>query len=488
MSHKVFESGILKENKILRSFLIVVLILALLVLSACLRIVPVSRAEPAPTDFTVGQDVPPHWVASAVSLSAGQKLLLDDKYSLFFSNIPEMPTEPGILLDVNNVLSSSGLVRVLFSHLNLLIDWTQDHPQNIPATAGFAVENHTARELEVYALKSAIGVSRAPDGTKLFLEDAAPVRPGESEPLYYGSAVGNYTVCQWFLSEEKPPVHLGRVAPGSRIIVSETVGPRGWITGIYDLKFIDAATGVQIGKENLAEGESVGIKSFIAPAECDPGSFLDEYSGYCLLPPAGNDRLHMRGLFVAGSYEDNPGGEAVSKSFTVSYNVREGQSAGFTLAAGENDQCSDPKAPGYVPDVFLNDRMRNGFDPANPGKQGLNGGNYGIDYTVALQLTGPVALAVQGATHSDSRGNPEFVDMYNQILTFWLDGRVRTIQIKDPNYERYYMDTVAMRPPGYGKVIGVFPETGRHDHLLRFTLPPNGYGPVRFYLLPLKEK
>jgi hypothetical protein len=99
-----------------------------------------------------------------------------------------------------------------------------------------------------------------------------------------------------------------------------------------------------------------------------------------------------------------------------------------------------------------------------------------------------VALAVQGATHSDSRGNPEFVDMYNQILTFWLDGRVRTIQIKDPNYERYYMDTVAMRPPGYGKVIGVFPETGRHDHLLRFTLPPNGYGPVRFYLLPLKEQ
>ncbi|MHB8918924.1 MAG: hypothetical protein ACYC4H_12935, partial [Desulfocucumaceae bacterium] len=72
-----------------------------------------------------------------------------------------------------------------------------------------------------------------------------------------------------------------------------------------------------------------------------------------------------------------------------------------------------------------------------------------------------------------------------QILTVWIDGKVNNIQIRDPNYEKFYTDFSALRPPGYGRVIAVFNQQGGHHHLLRFTLPPNGYGPVRFYLLPM---
>ncbi|MCL6639265.1 MAG: hypothetical protein K6T80_06245 [Firmicutes bacterium] len=437
--------------------------------------------------FFVDQEIPPDLLAGAVSLSAGQSLLLDGRYNLFFSNVPEMPTEPGILFSVDNVLSSSGLVRVFFSHLNLLIDWTRDPVANMPAVAGFAVENRTGRDLEVYALRGALAVSRSPDGTLLFTEDAAPPSPGESEPRYYGSAAGNYAVQRWFLSENSPPVLLASIPSGGRTVVYDAVGPRGWVSGIYDLRFVAPSTGAQIGKGDLAEGEAVGIKTFIAPVECDPYSFLEQgEGGLSVLPPAAGDRLHMRGLFVPGFYDDNPDGEAVSKSIALSYSSLEGEVASFTLAAGENDQGTDPGAPGFVPDVFRNDRMRNGFDPSFPETRGVNGGNYGVDYTISLQLTGPVALAVQGATHSDSLGSFDFMDMYNQILTVWLDGRVRTIQIRDPNYGLYYTDPSALRPPGFAKIIGVYPDAGRHDHTLRFTLPPNGYGPVRFYLIPLK--
>lgn len=445
---------------------------------------PAPPAPPAP-GYTEGQEVPPQLLEGAVSLSAGKKLDLDDTYYLFFSNVPEMPVEPGILLRVDDVMSPSGMVRVLFSHMNLLIDWESRPLSNLPATAGFAVENRTGRKLDVYAVRGSIGVSRAPDGTYLFLEDAAPIRPGDAEPLYFGSAVGNYVVQQWLLSEERPPVFLGSASPGGRVVVSGDVGPRGWIAGMYDLKFVDHATGWPVGKEQLKKGESVGIKTFLAPLETDLNSFLDlETRRGRVLPLRKNDLVHMRGLFRPGSYPDNPLGEAVSKRFTVDYNAAGGGVASFALAAGEEDQGEDPAGPCYVPDVFLNDRMRNGFDPYNPGKKGVNGGNYGVDYTVDLNLTGTVALVVQGAMHPGVRGQEAFIDLYNQILTFRLDGKVRTVQIRDPSYEKFYTDFSALRPAGYGLVIAVYDQQGVHRHVIRFTLPPNGYGPVRFYLLP----
>lgn len=451
------------------------------------------RGDPTPGEtvimspgYEVGQDVSPDVLSGAVSLSAGQKLILDDTYYLFFSNVPEMPTEPGILCRVDDVLSPSGVVRVLFSHMNLLIDWTKSPIENMPATAGFSVDNRTGRRLEVYAVRSAIGASRAPDGEYNFLEDAAPVRPGDSEPLYFGSAVGNWVVQQWFISGSRQPVHLGTASPGGRVIVSGDVGRRGWIAGIYDLKFVDAQTGLTVGKGDLKAGESVGIRSFITPLHTDLRHFLDQQERMGrVLPLRRNDMVHMRGLFVPGSYPDNPSGEAVSKRFDITYDAAGGKTAGFALAAGENDQGEDPSAPYYTADVFLNDRVRNGIDPYSRDSKGVNGGNYGIDYTISLNLKGPAAIVLQGASHPDARSHEAFIDLYNQILTFSLDGKVSTVQMRDPNYDNYYKDYSSLRPPGYGRVIAVYPDRGSHSHVLRFTLPPNGYGPVRFYLLPL---
>ncbi len=473
-----------KMKFLLSPVLLLIILAAILALPVCLPgDQPPSRVE---SRYVLGQEVPPEELAGAVSLSAGKKLELDDTYYLFFSNVPEMPVDPGILCRVDDVISPSGMVRVLFSHMNLLIDWSRHPLANLPATAGFAVENRTGRDLDVYAVRGAIGSNRAPGGEYLFLEDAAPVRPGDSEPLYFGSAVGNYVVQQWFLSENRPPVLLGRIPAGGRKLVSGDVGPRGWIAGMYDLKFVDPATGRTVGRGDLKAGESVGIKTFLAHLYTDLNGFIDRETGQGkVLPLRRNDLVHMRGLFVPGSYPDNPLGEAVSKRFTVNYSAAVGGAASFALAAGEEDQGENPAAPCYVPDVFLNDRMRNGFDPYAREKKGVNGGNYGVDYTVDLYLNGPAALVVQGAVHPGMCGQEAFIDLYNQILTFWLDGRVSTVQIRDPNYDKFYTDFSALRPAGYGRVIAIFTEQGDHHHVLRFTLPPNGYGPVRFYLLPL---
>lgn len=445
-----------------------------------------QQAPPVESRFAVGQDLPPAQLEGAVSLSAGKVLELDGTYNLFFSNVPEMPTDPGILCRVDDVLSPSGMVRVLFSHMNLLIDWNSDPLANMPATAGFAVENGTGRRLDVYAVRGAIGSSRLPEGSYNFREDAAPVRPGDREPLYFGSAVGNYVVQQWFLSEERPPVLLGSLPPGGRSVVSGDVGPRGWISGMYDLKFIDPATGRAVGKDDLRPGESVGIKTFIVPLHTELEGFIDRETGRgTVLPLRKNDLVHMRGLFIPGSYPDNPMGEAVSKRFTADLAAAGGGPASLALAAGEEDQGENPEAPCYVPDVFLNDRLRNGLDPYARDKKGVNGGNYGVDYTVELDLNGPAALVVQGALYPSMLGQEAFIDLYNQILTFWLDGKVNTVQLLDPNYHNFYSDFSSLRTSGYGRVVAVFTDPGAQRHVLRFTLPPNGYGPVRFYLLPL---
>lgn len=479
-----FMMNYLKTKKLLSPLFTITILAVMLALPVYLR----GDQLPASVEsrFAPGQEVPPDLLAGADSLSAGQKLVLDDTYYLFFSNVPEMPVEPGVLCRVDDVLPPSGMVRVLFSHMNLIIDWTRQPLGNLPATGGFAVENRTGRRLDVYAVRGAMGVNRSPCGEYLFLEDAAPVRPGESEPQYFGSAVGNYVVQQWFQSENRNPVLLGSVPPGGRTVVSGDVGPRGWIVGMYDLKFVDSATGRQVVKGDLAGGESVGIKTFLAPLDTDINSLLDQpgmQDG--VLPLRSNDLVHMRGLFMPGSYPDNPHGEAVSKRFTVNYDAGGGKSVSFALAAGEKDQGEDSKAPNYVADIFLNDQVRNGFDPYAGGGKGVNGGNYGVDYTVELNITGPAALVAQGAAHPEDRSQEAFIDLNNQILTVWLDGAASTVQIRDPNYDKFYTDISLLRPPGYGRVIAVFKERGGHHHLLRFTLPPNGYGPVRFYLLPL---
>ncbi|MFZ5644436.1 MAG: hypothetical protein ACOY46_12680 [Bacillota bacterium] len=474
---------------LVRNKIYILLVSVLSALSVLLVLPVYLGGEPDPVPgpekrhYEIGQEVPPDILKPAISLSAGQKLSLDEKYYLFFSNAPEMPTEPGILFSVEDAMSPSGMVRVLFSHLNLLIDWKSRPIKNISATAGFCVENRTRMKLDIYAERSSIAVNRSPDGRMLFLEDAAPVKPGEKAPQYYGSAVGNWMVQQWFLSEKKQPVLVGRVHPGERAIISGDVGPRGWITGIYDLKFYDSATGLQVGKLDFKTGEKIGIKTFIAPVNTDLNAFLDKMGKQGkVLPPGKNDRMRMRGLFIPGKYEDNPSGEAITKKYDIYYDSSNGNASSFALAAGEYDQCRDSETPYYVSDVFQNDNLRNGFDPGDRSAKGVNGGNYGVEYIVNLNINGPAALVAQGAVRSGPTGE---IDMHNQILTFELDGKVNTIQIKDPNFNKFYSDRSVLRPIGYGKVVAVFPEKGKTHHLLRFTLPPNGYGPVRFYLMPM---
>ena len=420
--------------------------------------------------FQEGREVPPQLLTGAVSLSAGQSLQLDDTYNLFFSNTPEFPSEAGILSRVDDVLSASGAVRVLFSHMNLLIKWSGVEPQNVPAAVGFAVENRTGRTIDVYAVRGSMARSRATDGSMLFLSDAAPVKPGDSESLYYGSAVGNYVVREFYLSEERGPVNLGRVQPGERLILSEEVGPRGWAVGMYDLALVDTATGEYLVRDDCGEAEKIGLETFIAPLEVNLDFFLGEQlrSGRVLSP--GQDQgPHMRGLFVPGSYPNNPLGEAASKRFTISYSSLENGAASFALAAANASE----------PDVFANDMLLNGFDPYTPGVTGINKGSYGAEYAIKLELTGPVALVFQGALQTG------YVDTCNQINTVWLDGAVKTVSLRDPNYDKYYTEFEALREPGYGQVIGIFPTAGKHEHLLRFMLAPNSYGPVRFYLFPL---
>ncbi len=301
------------------------------------------------------------------------------------------------------------------------------------------------------------------------------MKPGSTETLYYGTAVGNYMVQQWYLSELRPPVFLGTIEPEGRIIVSGDVGARGWITGMYDLVFIDPDTGRQFIKDDFQAGESIGIRTFISKIGEDLESFLDQRNtkNEVLQPKTG---LHMRGLFRAGTYPDSPNGEAVTKKFSINYDAYEGSIVNFALAAGKNGQDED---------VFLNDYMCNGIDPYGMGAKGENRGNYGADYTVEIKINGPAALILQGALDDNGPEDGSFIDLYNQIITYRLDGLVKTIFLKDPNYSQYYDNPSVLRPHGYGKVIGVYPFEGEHTHRLNFTLPPNSYGPVRFYLMPL---
>lgn len=184
----------------------------------------------------------------------------------------------------------------------------------------------------------------------------------------------------------------------------------------------------------------------------------------------------MRGLFKAGIYHDNLKGEAVTKKYSINFDAYEGSIQKFALAAGRN---------GKDKDVYLNDFMCNGVDPYGMGAKGENVGNYGADYSIELKINGPAALVAQGALDNNSPEKGTFIDLYNQIITYRLDGSVKTVFFKDPNYNQYYGKPSDLRPHGYGKVIGVYPIEGEHVHNLNFTLPPNSYGPVRFYLMPL---
>ncbi|HBV96498.1 MAG: hypothetical protein JL50_17050 [Peptococcaceae bacterium BICA1-7] len=479
---KMFSRDLINHKALIVAMSVLPALAVILILPVYLRGEPDHSPPGYPRkQYQVGQDIPPGDLSAAVSLSAGRKLDLDERYYLFLSNIPEMPNDPGILCSIEDVMSPSGMVRVLFSHLNLLIDWSKRPVRNIPATAGFCLENRTSMKLNVYAERGAFEVSRAPLGKYLFLEDKAPVKPGSSKPEYFGSAVGNWTVQQWFLSGKLPPVLLGSMSPGGRIVVKRDVGPRGWITGIYDLKFYESSSGLQVGSLDFKPGEKVSVKTFIAPVYIDINTFLDKAAKTGrVLPPSKNEKVHMRGLFVPGRYPDGQG-EAISKKFDIDFSSSEGRAVSFALAAGEYDQGESPDLPSYVPDVFVNDSLRNGKDPSSS-RLSVNGGNYGVDYTVNLNVTGPAALVAQGAVWP---GVPGTIDLYNQILTFELDGKVNTIQIKDPSFNKFYTDFSALGPQGCGRVVAVFPEEDKGRHVLRYSPAPNGYGPVRFYLLPM---
>lgn len=460
----------------------------------------VSSGAPGFDPWREGDEVPPAFLADARSLSAGQMLDLDFDRHLVFSNVPEMPSDPGVLCRVDNAVSPRGETRVLFSHFNMLIDWMRRPLANVPAMVGFVVVNDTGRPVEVGYLRGATGISRHVDGTLLFTGDRSPLDPDDPSTAgkYYGTEVGNRVIRDWYLSGLD-----GRIKPlgtmpgrGDRVWVTVPVGARGWAAGMYDLVFVDARTKQRITTHSLQPGEAIGVRTFIAYLEADLEAFYRRSdNAAAILNRAGHERWHMRGLFAGGVYASSPDGEAVSKGKRLSYNTYRDGKRGFAAAANAHDLSGHAGSPGRTKDVFINDYLRNGYDAygridslgrAHP-EAGINTGSYGADYTFDLEITGPSALIVQGAL---DEGRRPFVDLYNQFLTAFLDDdpeRLVTVQIKDQNYERYYMDFEALGPLGRGKVLYTFPQEGTSRHTLRFVLPPNAYGPVRFYLVPLAK-
>ncbi|MDD4587777.1 MAG: hypothetical protein PHC60_05270 [Heliobacteriaceae bacterium] len=433
-----------------------------------------------------GDLVPAEVFAGAGSLSAGTVLTVDREKNLFFSNLPEMPTEPGILARVDNVVSPGGIVRVLYCHFNLLIDYQAEPYRNISANIGVVFVNNTNRTLDVCYTRLANGVNRNVTGRVIHPDDLAPPQPGgDREPVYFGSQLGNAVLAGFFAGNPGGREQLwATIAPGGKTWFYDAVGPRSWAIGMGDFLFRDHATGELITTAVLAPDEQIGIRSFISRDDADLAAFYgatDCFSG--VLGRDNHDPYHMRGLFTG-----------VTRSRTFDYDSRIDGCRTITVAVPLKAQATDPERPYYAPDMFVNDFFREGIDPCGRLENGCpvampagNNGSYGADWEFVLHLKGPVAIAVQGAVPLPGVLIKPFPDMYNQFLTVMLDEapeNLRTLRIADPAYREYYADFSQLGPLGAGRVAYVLPGEGEKTHVLKLALPPNGYGPFKIMLMP----
>jgi hypothetical protein len=249
--------------------------------------------------------------------------------------------------------------------------------------------------------------------------------------------------------------------------------------GLADFVLRDPKTGRLVTLDSAAGGTAgqkpeVGVEVLIARYGTDFASFHRLADQQDLILPAGDQGnmltpFHQRGIF-----------SGADRTMTIKYDPAPGaRPVAVQVAQRDDAENRDPLAPlGYEPDMFVNDVSANGRDD-HPAVRAQDSGDYGVQYVFRLQLSGPAAIAVQPARNKW----PAPVDMYDQHLVLDLDGDVRTVSFRDPGYAGYYRSPGLMQPLGWGRVVFVLPYDGQ-THVLRTTLPPNGYGPYSIMIMP----
>jgi len=429
-----------------------------------------GTAVPAPADpgqFTVAASV----FDQAVSLSRGRALDLSTQ-PLVLSNSPEFPNRPGILCKMDNVMS--GRFRLLYSHKNLLFDPRNPRVDD-PATIGVAVVNHTGRAVSLFWTRMATMRTTDRNGTLAGPVDYAPAAGGSGPGPDFGGREGTTLVEKWFASGDGDEEHrLADLAPGGSYLYQENVGPGAWAMGLFDFVLRDQKTGQLVTP--VSDG-GIGVEVLITRYGTDFTSFYRLADKSDVISPADDapgapspTPFHQRGIFAGADrtmtirYDPGPGVKPVAVQVAQQYFARD---------------SGPDTAPGYEPDMFVNDVSANGLDDH---VRAQDSGNYGIVYVFRLQLSGPAAVAVQPALYSGPLASP---DMYDQHLVFDLDGVVRTVSFRDPGYAGYYRSPRSLQPLGQGHVVFDLPyAVPGHTYVLRTTLPPNGYGPFVIMIMP----
>ncbi|MCW2278254.1 hypothetical protein [Heliophilum fasciatum] len=434
--------------------------------------------------WQVGDEVPPELFTQGASLSAGSTLETVPGQSLFLSQVPVKPQKPGILTRVDNVISKSGDLRVLYAHYNALADYGKE-VKNISAQMGLVFVNNTRRTVDVYYKRLGKGVNRLSDGTRLYLEDMKPLTPGETIPEFTGSQLGNI-VMSHFLKPAPEEKLWGTMNPGGRVWLYEQTGPQGWAIIMGDFVFRDRQTGEVLTLDRLKAGEQIGIRSFIARSNTDLEQFFTQMTTPSAVLTSDQSTYHQRGLITEGITR--------KKSFT--YNAANDGVQTITIGSAFDAQRDDPAKPNYDPTKFSNDAMQGadayGFILKNQAKprKTENNGAYGAIYEFTLTMEGPTALAIQGSVAPADNPKIADVDIYNQFITASCDEgeeNIRTVRISDPKYMEYYRNPDKLRPVGSGKVLYVFPDEGTQTHVIRIGLAPNSQGPWKLALVPLKR-
>ncbi|MCW2279475.1 hypothetical protein [Heliophilum fasciatum] len=433
--------------------------------------------------WQVGEEVEPSRLRQATSLSQGQTLTVTEGETMFFSNVPELVKKEGFMTRVDNVISQTGNTRVLSSHFNLLVARQKGREYSLPAKMGIVFVNNTHRTVDIVAKKLANGTSKLPDGTRIYANDLAPMIPGETLEVYYGTELGNVILANYFKDNQGERLWQ-TIEPGQKSWLYDEVGIHGWQMIMGDFVFKDHHTGEILNLHNLSAGEAIGVCSFVAKRNTDLDAFYRLHQNK-ILEQADNEAFHMRGLINQG----------INRQVTLKYNSRSDQIKSITFNTALNARAHDPAQPGYEPTKFTNDLTYGYDDYARISSYGhgegafvQNNGSYGALYHVTLHITGPTAIALQGNVPKGQ--GLGYVDLYNQFLTVALDNTpepVKTVRIVDPHYFSYYENPSQLRELGYGQIVYTLDEERERTYHLTIGLAPNAYGPYKIFLLPIDK-
>ncbi|MTV49954.1 hypothetical protein GJ688_13320 [Heliobacillus mobilis] len=439
-----------------------------------------------PLRWTIGEKVPKEIFDQAQSLSQGQRLEEGPADDLFFSNVPELPIYTGVLTRVDDVLAPTGVTKALFSHFNMLVNFTTNPLSNYRAKVGLIVTNNTGIPIDVYMRRNAKGVNVDEKDVRLLQDDLAPRNPATNEDIYYGSQLGNKVVHEFFRSVSQGETKVASLRPGEDYYWYEKAGTRAWAIGMAEFVFRDSTSGKILKQGDLPASQGIQMRSFI----CELSTELKEFSRWAsgpetILNQSDYEHIHMRGLISAG----------INRTYSVKYDARKEGLRSLFLGPGLKDG-TDSSVAGtarYKPEMFLNDKV-GGIDKYGhiAGQQVKelpveNNGSYGIEYQIEIDAEGPFAIAIQAAGAGYEQFGKPKVDLYNQWMTAKLDDEVRTLTFRDPNYWSYFSDFSKLGPLGTGRVFFAVDQRGHHQHTLSLILPPNNYAPYRVLLMPVSR-